>query len=98
MLRVALVLFLTVSASACPPPRLDAGAQKAGAVEFKLDSEPGGAEVVVDGIPRGTAPVTLHLTPGSHRVKLSKSGYFALESAVEVTAGGAFTGRMMASH
>ena len=86
MNRFIIALVLAAASSACPPPRLDPGAQKGG-VQFSWDSEPSGADISVDGIPRGMTPVTTSLTPGTHRVTMSKSGYFNLETTVEVTAG-----------
>jgi hypothetical protein len=39
-----------------------------------VESAPPGAQVEVDGIQRGTTPVTLEVPPGSHRVALTRRG------------------------
>jgi hypothetical protein len=39
-----------------------------------VESSPPGAQVEVDGIQRGTTPVTLEVPPGSHRVALTRRG------------------------
>ena len=64
------------------------------AADVKLETEPPGAAVVLDGVALGTAPVEVALNPGSHRVKASKSGYFPSERAIAVVAGRAQTVRL----
>lgn len=56
---------------AAPPPR--PMALTGGVVD--IASEPPGATVTVDGVPRGTSPVRLDdIAPGAHEVVLSRSG------------------------
>lgn len=52
-----------------------------------LDSDPSGATVIVDGINRGTSPLTLSLTPGTHKVKMEKRGTVA-EKTITVKSDG----------
>jgi hypothetical protein len=53
-----------------------------------LRSEPSGALVEVDGEALGVTPLTREVAPGKHALKLSQSGYTALETRVELEAGG----------
>ena len=51
-----------------------------------LTSDPSGARVVVDGIGRGSTPVTVHnLTSGVRRVRVIKDGFVSLERDVRIT-------------
>lgn len=53
-----------------------------------IATEPAGATVLVDGEPRGQAPVTVgELSPGAHRVELSLDGYEPVERMVTVVGG-----------
>ncbi|MEW5847435.1 MAG: PEGA domain-containing protein [Myxococcota bacterium] len=82
-----------------PPPRVEAPPPPAGAVDFRIESEPSGADVQVDGHARGVTPVTVPLAPGRHTLRLAKSGYFALDTGVDVgPTGGAFKGTLVSSH
>ncbi len=57
-----------------------------------VSSDPSGATVKVDNVVRGVTPLDLRdLTPGSHRVAVSKAGYLDNMRVVEVTAGGMLT-------
>lgn len=48
-------------------------------------SEPGGAEISVDGRVAGTTPLTVpELSPGSHSLQLSLARYFPLQTSVEI--------------
>lgn len=55
--------------------------------QITLTSPVGGARVTVDAEARGTTPVELILSAGSHRIELSKDGYDKLETSFVVTAG-----------
>jgi PEGA domain/Tetratricopeptide repeat len=44
--------------------------------------------VSVDGEPAGTSPISLHLTPGTHRIRAAQEGYQPLEREVELAPGG----------
>ena len=50
-------------------------------------SAPEDAEVLVDGQFRGTTPVTLHLTAGSHKVEMRLDGFLVWERGLAVVAG-----------
>ena len=50
-------------------------------------SAPEDAEVLVDGQFRGTTPVTLHLTAGTHKVELRLDGYLIWERELTIVAG-----------
>jgi eukaryotic-like serine/threonine-protein kinase len=56
---------------------------------LKVESTPNGADLHIDGQPQGKTPLTLELTPGWHRVRVSLAGYkpyvtkFHLEKSVE---------------
>jgi hypothetical protein len=47
-----------------------------------VDTQPPGAELLIDTVPRGTAPLTVSIEPGSHLVTVRRSG---LERQVRVT-------------
>jgi hypothetical protein len=51
---------------------------------LKLDSSPAGAEVSVDEISRGTAPISLELALGSHLVRMTLPGYSDWEQQIEL--------------
>ncbi|HLB13769.1 MAG TPA: SUMF1/EgtB/PvdO family nonheme iron enzyme [Burkholderiales bacterium] len=51
--------------------------------ELRVESEPGGASVAVDGRYAGTTPTTLALSPGrEHRIAVSKRGYGTVSQSV----------------
>jgi cytoskeleton protein RodZ len=52
----------------------------------RIDSEPAGAYVTVNGIGRGLTPITVrHLDPGEKRVRISKDGYRSEERQLLLT-------------
>jgi hypothetical protein len=51
-----------------------------------ITTNPEGAQVIVDGQPRGTTPASIPLSPGSHNVEL-RAGSTARTIAVTITAG-----------
>jgi hypothetical protein len=79
------------------PLNVTAGAEVSQYLEFAeapvtgqlaVQSDPPGAKVLVDGVDRGVAPVTISdLTPGDHRVELQTDGASA-KHTVTVQAGG----------
>jgi PEGA domain-containing protein len=79
------------------PLNVTAGAEVSQYLEFAespvtgqlaVQSDPPGAKVLVDGVERGVAPVTIaDLTPGDHRVELQSDGVSA-KHTVTVQAGG----------
>ena len=55
---------------------------------LEVTTDPPGARVMVDGIGRGTTPVTIRfLTPGDKTVRVIKDGYASEERSVRVTDG-----------
>jgi hypothetical protein len=84
------MVLMALSVSACvsvkesdtkvsPPP------QPTASIMFR--SAPDNAEVYVDGHFRGTAPVTLHLEAGAHKVELRLDGFETWERELVVVAG-----------
>ena len=68
-----------------PPPPQPQG-PPAGSGRLTVESDSGTAVVLVDGTPRGTAPVTVDLPAGAHRVLL-KSPKGIVERTVSIQAG-----------
>jgi hypothetical protein len=55
---------------------------------ISVSSTPSGASITVDGVAKGTTPATLTgITPGSHSLVFTLSGYQLLTQSVTVTAG-----------
>ena len=53
---------------------------------MRIDSEPGGALVTVNGVRWGHTPLTIrHLAPGEKRVRISKDGYISAERRLQLT-------------
>jgi hypothetical protein len=100
MRPVTLCLMMLPVLLACPPPpRVEAARVAAGAVGFTVTTAPPGASVTLDGAPAGNTPVTLQLAPGTHTLKLTATGYFAVDGPVEVPAqGGTHHVPLVASH
>ncbi|WP_158247328.1 PEGA domain-containing protein [Geothermobacter hydrogeniphilus] len=57
-----------------------------GYANLSLATEPAGAEVAIDGEPRGQAPLSMDLPEGVHQLALSKSGYFPQQQEVRIAA------------
>jgi len=55
--------------------------------EVKLDSQPAGATLLVDGELVGQTPLTVEILEGSHDLQLSLDGYKSWVEPIEVTAG-----------
>jgi len=53
--------------------------------KLSINSNPSGASVFVDGIPRGITPAYTYVTPGYHQVKLELEGYLDYEETVHIT-------------
>lgn len=67
-------------------PGLDAAIGETGTLSVRTD--PVGAEVVVDGVSQGTAPLDLTGVPaGTHTLELQKAGYAPVSESIEVEAG-----------
>ena len=85
-LMVILALALTACVSvkesgtkaSAPPPAM---------TSVKFDANYRNAEVYVNGEFRGTAPVSLHLAAGAHKVELRLNGFQVWERELTVVAG-----------
>jgi hypothetical protein len=87
---VGLLFFMVLTSGACvsvkesgtkvsaPPPPTTSVA---------FHSSPNNAEVYVNGEFRGTAPLSLHLAAGTHKVELRLEGYQIWERELVVVAG-----------
>ncbi len=60
---------------------------KAAAGVVTVRSPTDGALIAVDGKPEGTVPSELVLSPGSHRLELTRNGYRTTRTSIEVAAG-----------
>jgi len=88
--RLLLTLLLIIIMAGCvsvkesgtkvstPPPPMTSVA---------FHSNPNNAEVYVNGEFRGTAPLSLHLAAGTHKVELKLDGYQIWERELTVVAG-----------
>lgn len=54
---------------------------------FKLDTEPAGALVWIDGVERGTTPLDVHVGPGGHRVVAILPGHRMWRDVIDGTPG-----------
>ncbi|MBC7319579.1 PEGA domain-containing protein [bacterium] len=53
--------------------------------KLTINSNPSGAWTYVDGIPRGSTPTYVYVTPGYHEIKLQLQGYLDYEETIYVT-------------
>jgi serine/threonine protein kinase len=51
---------------------------------LKVESVPAGAQVSVNGLPRGNTPITLGLPAGKHHIRLTLSGYINWETEIQL--------------
>ena len=83
----------TILSPPVPAPTLPVAAPAAtstadAAISLIVTSDPAGARVTVDGIGRGTTPVTIRfLTPGERTIRVIKDGYASEERSVRITDG-----------
>lgn len=85
--KVALRLLLLAAVSLS----LSASAQDKVQVRVNVTSQPSGATVIVDGVDRGTTPVTLFdLEPGRHHIKYRLAGYYETDRFVNTGNEGPF--------
>jgi hypothetical protein len=70
--------------SACAPEK-----QRATTGELELNSNPQGADILIDSTTehKKQTPVTLHLSPGTHLIKLTKDNYLPVWRYVKIKAG-----------
>lgn len=80
---VLLVLTACTNSPTSPDPAEETGT-------IQVNSSPSGAAIWLDGTNTGkvTNAILENVSPGSHRIKLSKEGYQDYEQSVTVTAGG----------
>ena len=84
--RVWGVVFILLAALSSPHGWPDAAAEGSG--ELRVESEPAGATVYVDGHLAGQTPLSVAtLAPGVHRVRLVRPGYLENARLVTVTGG-----------
>lgn len=63
------------------------GRARSDAAVLHIDSDPGGAEIEIDGAFAGTTPRNKSLKAGKYKIKLKKKGYKDWEREMEVSAG-----------
>ncbi|AXI24711.1 serine/threonine protein kinase [Methanofervidicoccus sp. A16] len=54
---------------------------------LKIYSTPSGAKVYIDGYYKGTTPLTVEVSPGTHTIKIKKDGYKDYSDTVYVSSG-----------
>ena len=80
------VAAMVIAATNRPPNQLPVVAPPSGTGRLNVGSLSGAAQVLVDGTPRGIAPIALDLPAGAHRVLL-RSEKGSVERAVRIQAG-----------
>jgi PEGA domain-containing protein len=84
--RVWVVVFILLTALSSPHGWPVAAAERSG--ELRVESDPAGATVYVDGHPAGQTPLTVAtLAPGVHRVRLIRTGYLENSRLVTIKGG-----------
>ena len=73
--------------SAPEPSPLPASSASDAAVFVQISSEPGGAEILVDGDYAGSTPSQIKLKSGSHAVRITKKGFVPWERSIKVESG-----------
>jgi hypothetical protein len=78
-----------VPAAAQAMPGAAASAAQAGELSSsaQLNSNPDGGEITVDGNYAGNTPSLIKLKPGTHSIKLTKTGYQPWVRSIEISAG-----------
>src|SRR5262245_53453778 len=70
------------------PPRAPEPAAAPKTATLRIDSDVPGAQVFIDRVFIGAAPVTApNIAPGTHRLNVSAPGYDGIAETIEVTAG-----------
>lgn len=67
-----------------PVQTIEQKMEKAISPSLKVESAPAGAQVFVNDVLRGNAPVTLELPAGKHHVRLTLSGYINWETEIQL--------------
>ena len=75
-----------VNAIAAPTPNPN-NAEVKTAAEAEVTSEPGGADIEIDGNFVGSTPSTMGVAPGQHTIAVKKAGYKPWEKTVTVSSG-----------
>jgi hypothetical protein len=84
---VAFVMLLVAPAGCVSVDRQPSAEAPPQQATVSFSSYPNGAEVLVDGQFRGTVPVNLHLTQGTHTVELRLEGHRPWKRELVVVAG-----------
>jgi len=67
-----------------PTSKIEEQTKPAALPGLKVESTPKGAQVYINGLLKGNAPIILELPMGTHQVKLSLSGYLDWEAQIEL--------------
>ncbi len=67
--------------------QVSSGGPSVAGAKVQVTSNPGGADIEVDGDFVGNTPSAIHLSPGEHMLAVKKSGYKAWERKIKVTGG-----------
>ena len=89
LLVTLLFLLLILALSRCSPPPKRAAATPtfvSATARVQIEIQPQGAEVFVDGLRSGTAPVSLMLPLGPHTIRVEQEGYVPWVEAVNLAA------------
>ncbi len=54
---------------------------------LSISSNPIGADVYIDGVPKGVTPLEIEVEPGRHILRLELEGYKPIEKEIEISAG-----------
>lgn len=84
VLAASAVAWLTAGRPVAAPPTVPATAR------LTIDTRPVGANVAIDGVPKGIAPLTIALAAGPHRIEV-RQGEQVREIAVSAAAGEHFS-------
>lgn len=80
-----IVLFLLLSSSALSQTSEQAPAAKKSSLSIL--SDPGGAQVFINGVLYGKTPLHLSLPAGTYNLRLEKTGYLTVKEEVKVKEG-----------
>ncbi len=69
------------------PPAGSAAAGPEATSSTQFSSDPGGAEITIDGDYAGSTPSLIKLKSGTHSIKIAKTGYMPWVRSIEIAAG-----------
>jgi len=97
---VTAVLGAALCACQARPPPVAPPGPSAGARTARIESTPGGAEVLLSGTARCTTPCTLRLEAGRYQVTLRKTGYLPYQATLLMPLGedAAISASLVGSH